>query len=59
MNEIRTLPNTSTKINSKWIKNLNVKPDTTKYLEEHSDTNLIKIFSDPFSRVMKIKINEI
>ena len=49
-----------TKINSKWIKHLNVKPDTTKLLEENigktlSDINLSKIFYDPPPREMEIK----
>ena len=49
-----------TKINSKWIKDLNLKPDTIKLLEENigrtlSDTNHSKIFYDPPPRVMEIK----
>ena len=49
-----------TKLNSKWIKDLNVRPDAIKLLEEDigkilSDINHSKIFLDPPPRVMKIK----
>ena len=49
-----------TKINSKWIKDLNIRPETIKLLEEIigktlSDINHSKFFSDPPPRVMEIK----
>ena len=44
-----------TKINPKWIKNLNIAPDTIKLIgRTFSNINPINIFSDP-PRVMKNK----
>ena len=64
-NEIEHFLKTYTKINWKWIKELNVRPGGIKLLEENIDRTLFdinhsKIFSNPPPRVMKIetKINK-
>ena len=54
-----------TKINSKWIKDLNVRPKTIKLLEKNigrtlDDINQSRILYDPPSRIMEIqaKVNK-
>ena len=52
-----------TKINSKWIKDLNVKSDIIKLLVENigrtlSDINRSKMLFDLLTRVIGIKINK-
>ena len=54
-----------TKINSKWIKDLNVRPETIKLLEENigktlSNINHSRILYDPPPRILEIraKINK-
>ena len=52
-----------TTINSKWIKDINIRPETIKLLEENigaklSDINHSRILCDPPPRVMEIKEKE-
>ena len=58
--KLEHFPTPYTKINSKWIKDLNVRPETIKLLDESigrtlSDMNQSRILCDPSPKGMEIK----
>ena len=59
--KLEHFPTPYTKISSKWIKDLHIRPETVKLLEENigrtlSDINHVKILYDPPPRVIEIKV---
>ena len=65
IHETRTHPHTMHKVNLKWLKDLNIRQDTIKLLEENigktfSDIKLTNVFSgqSPKATEIKAKINQ-
>ena len=60
INDTIIRPHTMHQINSKWLKDLNIRQDTTKLLEENigktlSDINIMNIFSGQSPKAIEIR----
>ena len=61
--KLEHFPTPYTEVNSKWIKDLNIRPETVKFLEENigktlSNISHSRILYDPPTRVIEIKTNK-